>query len=123
MSTPAHPIEGVWQPLKAELSGEYAPDMVLERMSLILNAGRYSVHFGGELSDRGAYTINVVVPHSVITLTGEHGANRGKTIPAIFQLVGDRLRVCYGLEGQLPAAFVAGATTRFYLVSYRRKNS
>jgi uncharacterized protein (TIGR03067 family) len=115
-----HPIEGLWQPLKAELSGEIAPEMVLSRMTLTLRAGRYTVHFGGEISDQGAYAISSRDPHAALTLSGERGANQGKEIPAIFQLVGDRLRVCYGLDGNRPENFATTAETRFYLVTYRR---
>jgi uncharacterized protein (TIGR03067 family) len=119
MST-AHPIEGLWQPLKAVLSGEIAPEMVLARMTLTLRAGRYAVHFGGEISDQGAYALAPGDPHTTLTLTGESGANSGKTIPAIFQLVGDRLRICYGLDGSRPTAFATASTSRCYLVTYRR---
>ena len=115
-----HPIEGLWQPLKAELSGEAAPPMVLERMTLTLRSGRYTVHFGGEVSDQGNFTHGAAEPHALLTLAGERGANAGKIIPAIFQLVGDRLRICFGLDGKLPAAFATNSTSRHYLVTYRR---
>ncbi|MGC4073904.1 MAG: TIGR03067 domain-containing protein [Nibricoccus sp.] len=118
-----HPIEGLWQPIKAELSGEAAPPMVLERMTLTLRAGRYTVHFGGEISDRGTFTHSSSELHTTLTLTGEHGANAGHTIPAIFQLVGDRLRICYGLEGRRPAAFATNKSSRLYLVTYRRTSA
>jgi uncharacterized protein (TIGR03067 family) len=116
----AHSIEGLWQPLKAELSGETAPDMVLTRMTLTLRGGRYTVSFGGEISDQGAYALAPGEPFAEITLRGESGTNAGREIPAIFQLVGDRLRICFGLSGVRPTAFVATADTRFYLVTYRR---
>jgi uncharacterized protein (TIGR03067 family) len=124
MSDPApHPLEGLWQPLRAELSGESAPPMVLERMTLTLRSGRYTVHFGGEISDQGTFTHAASDPHALITLTGQRGANAGRTIPAIFQLVGDRLRICFGLDGKLPAAFATDATSRLYLVTYRRTSA
>lgn len=116
-------LEGLWQPLRAELSGEAAPPMVLERMTLTLRSGRYTVHFGGEISDRGSFTHAASEPHATLTLRGEHGANAGRTIPAIFQLVGDRLRICYGLDGQLPASFATNASSRLYLVTYRRTSA
>ncbi len=116
--TPA--LEGLWQPIRAELSGEAAPPMVLERMTLALRSGRYTVHFGGEVSDRGTFTHAASEPHATITLSGEHGANAGRTIPAIFQLVGDRLRICYDLDGKSPTAFATDTTSRLYLVTYRR---
>ena len=123
MSPTPHSLEGLWQPLKAELSGEAAPPMVLERMTLTLRSGRYSVHFGGEISDQGTYTHAPGDPHATLTLSGNKGANAGRTIPAIFQLVGDRLRICYGLDGALPSAFATSSASRLYLVTYRRTST
>ena len=45
--------EGLWQPVYAELDGEEAPRMALEKMELELAAGKYTVRFGGEASDHG----------------------------------------------------------------------
>ena len=39
--------EGIWQPLYAELDGEEAPKMMLDKMELELTGGEYAVRFGG----------------------------------------------------------------------------
>jgi uncharacterized protein (TIGR03067 family) len=117
---PASSIEGLWQPLKAELSGETAPEMVLSRMTLTLRSGRYTVHFGGEISDQGRFALAPGEPYAEINLQGEKGANAGRAIPAIFQLAGDRLRICFGLDGLRPTSFATSTESRFYLVTYRR---
>lgn len=114
-------IEGTWQPFKAELAGEHAPEMALASMQLVIGAGTYAVHFGGEISDTGSYKIRPAAEVHAITLLGERGANQGRTIPSIYQLVGDRLRICYGLDGIAPTSFASPVGSRFYLVSYRRK--
>jgi len=114
-------LEGRWQPLRAELAGESAPGEALERMEVELVAGRYIVRFGGEISDEGTYAHAADAAPMRLTLTGTGGPNAGRTIPCIFQLVGDRLRICYGLGGARPETFAAPAGTQHYLVSYRRK--
>lgn len=116
------PIEGTWQPIKAELAGEVAPDMALATLRLILHAGTYTVHFGGEASDSGTYTLNTLGEIHTIVLTSLKGANAGRTIPSIYQLAGDRLRICYGLNGTAPAAFASPSGSPHYLVFYRRKS-
>ncbi len=113
-------LEGRWQPLRAELAGLSAPAEVLEKTEVELSGGRYTVRFGGEVSDHGTYAHDSAVP-GTLTLAGLKGPNAGRTIPCIYQLVGDRLRVCYGLDGTAPATFAAAAGTRCYLVTYRRK--
>jgi len=121
VSITTDPLEGTWVPFKAELSGDPAPQMALEKMRLVLGVASYAVHFGGETTDQGSYTLGLVEDFRTMTLVSLRGTNAGRTIPAIFQLNGDRLRICYGLEGTLPTSFGSTAGTCYYLVSYRRK--
>jgi len=121
VSKTTHPIEGSWQPFKAELAGEAAPAIALTKLCLIINAGTYAVYFGNEVSDSGSYVLGVQSDHQIITLSSLHGTNAGRTIPSIYQLVGDRLRICFGLDGAAPTDFAAPVGSPFYLVSYRRK--
>jgi uncharacterized protein (TIGR03067 family) len=116
-----HAIEGTWIPFKAELAGAAAPDDVLARTELVLRHERYEVRFGGEKADAGAYSLSPDAAPPSLTLHGKTGHNRGRTIAAIFQLQGDRLRICYGLDGSPPATFATTAGSQLYLVSYRRK--
>jgi uncharacterized protein (TIGR03067 family) len=116
----SHDLEGRWQPFKAELSGEFAPELALERMELALLNGTYTVFFGGKESDHGKYALGSTAEHQTITLLGLRGANAGRTIPAIYQHVGDRLRICYGLSGVLPEQFATSKSSSLYLVTYRR---
>ena len=109
-------LPGTWRPVRAELDGQEAPAMALERMELVLTHEHYSVSFAGTIHDRGAIKLS----GSTLTLTGEQGANDGRVIPAIFQLSGDRLRICYGLDGATPTEFKTGANSQRYLVTYRR---
>lgn len=119
-----HPIEGVWLPVKAELDGVSAPELVITRTELVVGAGTYKVHFAGEIHDRGRYefvTGAAEETHLRLTLTSTHRENKGRVLASIYQLVGNRLRICYGLDGVTPAAFSTGVDSRRYLVTYRRK--
>lgn len=116
------PLEGCWQPVRAELGGLAAPDEVLEKTEVEFAAGRYRVRFAGQTADRGTYTFiqEAGVP-GVLTLTGVEGTNAGRTIPSLFQIAGNRLRICYGIGGIRPLRFAAMIGTEDYLVTYRRK--
>ncbi len=117
-----HAIEGLWLPVRAELDGVEAPALVLERTEFTLRAGTYAVRFAAEHHDRGRYElISVESGHARLTLTGTHGENAGRTLHAIYQLVGNRLRICYGLNGVPPDTFSTRVDSARYLVSYRRK--
>jgi uncharacterized protein (TIGR03067 family) len=110
-------LEGIWQPLYAELDGEEAPKMMLDKMEIVLTGGEYAVRFGGVTADQGTY----VVDAGGITLVGVTGPNAGRTIPCIFKFKEEVLTICFGLSGTRPAKFATGKDQQLYLVNYRRK--
>ncbi len=109
--------------LKAEFAGEPAPDLVVLKTELVLTADAYSVAFAGQVADHGSFTVNESTEPKTLTLVGSAGPNEGRTIPCLFQLVGDRLRICYGLDGTLPLGFATRPDTQLYLATYRREPS
>ena len=117
----AKAVQGSWKPATAELAGQPMPDAILKSISLKLDNGKYEV-FVGEQPDRGTYTIDSATQPRSMTITGTDGPNRGKTFPAIYELKGDTLRICYDLSGaKRPTEFKSIAGTRLYLVTYNRK--
>jgi uncharacterized protein (TIGR03067 family) len=115
-------VQGKWKPTKAELAGQPMADAVLKVISLKLENGKYEVFVGDE-PDRGTYTVDSTTQPKSMTVTGTDGVNRGKTFPAIYELKGDTLRICYDLSGaKRPTEFKSIAGTKLYLVTYNRKN-
>jgi uncharacterized protein (TIGR03067 family) len=54
-------------------------------------------------------------------ITGTDGPNKGKTFPAIYELDGDTLKVCYDLSGkERPKALKTESGTMTFLVIYKR---
>jgi uncharacterized protein (TIGR03067 family) len=114
-------IQGSWKPVKAELGGKPMPDEVLKIISLKLDNGRYDVLVGTQ-PDKGTYTLDAAAKPKGMSVTGTEGPNVGKTFPAIYELKGDTLRVCYDLSGaKRPTEFETTAGTQLYLVTYSRK--
>jgi uncharacterized protein (TIGR03067 family) len=114
----SHSLEGIWQPLYAELGGEEAPKMMLEKMEIELTAGNYAVRFAGLTADHGTYTIEA---EGQLSLHGVAGPNAGRTIPSLFKFAGGVLSICYGLGGTRPQKFATGEDPSLYLVNYQRK--
>lgn len=106
--------------VRAELAGEAAPELVTTNLILTLAVGVYEVRYGGVVSDRGTFVVEVTAEQRTMLLTGVEGPNAGRTIPCIFQVTGDRLRVCYGLDGILPQGFSTQIGEAHYLATYRR---
>jgi uncharacterized protein (TIGR03067 family) len=117
----AKAVQGNWKPAKAELAGQAMAEAVLKSISLKLDNGKYEV-FVGDKPDRGTYTLDSATTPKSMTITGTEGPNRGKTFPAIYELKGDSLRICYDLSGtKRPTEFKSVAGTQLYLVTYNRK--
>ena len=96
-------------------------DAVLKSISLKLTDGKYEV-FVGVKPDRGTYTLNSTIKPKSMIITGTDGPNNGKTFPAIYELKGGTLRVCYDLSrAKRPTEFKSAAGTQLYLVTYQRK--
>ena len=117
----SHSLQGIWEMIRAESAGEPSSDLLALRIELHFGAETYHVHFAGELADQGTYSRADSEPHATFILIGEKGPNARRTIPCIYQLVGNRLRVCYGLDGTTPPAFATTAGSPHYLATYRRK--
>lgn len=117
----SNPLHGTWEMIRAELGGENSLELLPLRVELELTADNYIVRFGETVADLGTYEHDSSSPPARLTITGVDGPNAGRTIPCIYQLVGDRLRVCYGMDGHLPAAFASPPGCPHYLATYRRK--
>lgn len=120
MATPPSPLEGTWQLIRAELDGEQAPELVVTKTVVTLSGASYEVRFADEVADRGALEIDVTSAVASFRLHGREGPNAGRTIPCIYQLRQDRLRVCYGLDGVKPTEFATASGQQRFLATYRR---
>jgi uncharacterized protein (TIGR03067 family) len=115
-------VQGMWRPVRAELGGRPMPEAVVKIITLRLDGGKYEV-FVGEQPDRGTYALDSTSTPRGMTVTGTEGPNNGKTFPAIYELNGDTLRICYDLSGvKRPEKFESRAGTLLYLVTYLRAN-
>jgi len=117
----ARAIQGSWIPVKAELSGQPMAEAVLKSISMKLTDGKYEVLVGGH-PDNGTYSLDPKSKPKSLTVVGTEGPNSGKTFPSIYEIKGDRLRICYDLSGmKRPEEFRSVAGTKLYLVTYNRQ--
>ena len=124
MPTPHPPaaLDGVWSLVQSELAGAAAPQFLALRIELEVRNGAYAVSFAGQVADRGTFELGANDTHHTVVLTGVSGPNAGKKIPSIYELVGEDLRVCYGLDGTCPADFATAPGTQLFRATYRRKS-
>ena len=114
-------IQGTWLPAAAELGGKMLPDKVRETIRLVIKDGKYKATVG-EVVDQGTVKLNAAAKPKKMDITGTDGPNKGKTIPAIYELDGHTLRICYDLSGKShPTEFKTKEGTQLYLVNYKRE--
>ena len=118
--------------IRAEFDGQPAPELIVQHTELHLTATRYSIRFDGQIADAGALEIAPqsssapaesgadTAVSSTLLLRADFGPNAGRNVPCIFQLVRDRLRICFGLDGTPPSDFATATNTHRYLATYRR---
>jgi uncharacterized protein (TIGR03067 family) len=113
-------IDGTWLATSAELSGKELPKKSIETLKLTLKKGDYEVL--AESTDRGTVTYDNSATPKEMDIKGVEGPNKGKTFLAIYELSGDKLKVCYDLSGSSrPTEFKTRPKTKLFLVTYERK--
>ena len=115
---PVPALTGRWQMIRAELAGEAAPEIVTSRMILEIGAGTYAVSYADQISDSGTWEPGTA--EGTLILRGRSGPNSGRRIPCLYQQAGDRLRICYGLDGIAPVDFATTGLAGRYTATYRR---
>jgi uncharacterized protein (TIGR03067 family) len=117
----AKAMEGTWEFVSAELGGQKLPDEVLKTMTLVLRDGKYTVKSPGP-DDTGTVRLDPTRRPKELDVAGLEGPNKGKSFPAIYELDGDSLKVCYDLDGKKrPTEFKSAPGTKQFLATYKRK--
>ena len=113
-------LQGTWLAVSAELGGKPVPEAVRKAIRLTLKDDTYTVTVGNN-PDRGTVRLDPAAKPKALDITGAEGPNKGKKIPAIYELHGDTLKICYDLGGRgRPTEFKAPAGTQLFLVTYER---
>lgn len=116
-------LDGDWTPQSGELGGAKFPDEILKTIKLEMKDGKYTVAVGKQL-DKGTIKIDGSKKPKEMDITGAEGPNKGKIFPAIYELDGDMLKICYDLSGkERPKTFKTETGTMALLVIYKRAKS
>jgi len=93
-------LDGTWVPIAADISGQALVVGDLRVARLVLDRGGYEIiDHADHLVDRGDVRVDRSVFPPAMDIVGVSGPHAGRTMLAIFQLDGDRLTVCYDLDG------------------------
>jgi uncharacterized protein (TIGR03067 family) len=71
--------------------------------------------------EEGTSKADATVTPKTLDVMGNSGPNKGKTLKAIYELDGDKLKVCYDLSGSArPTEFKTSAGTQQFMVTYKK---
>lgn len=113
-------LNGTWLPVTAKMDGQELPVEGLRNMRLLLVEDHYTATVNG-VRDHGTVKYDSAANPPATEITGTEGPNAGRTLLAIYQLDGDKLTICYDLQGTArPVGFKAEAGSQHFLVTYRR---
>lgn len=113
-------VQGTWLPESAELGGKAFPEDVRKTIKLTIKGEMYVVTVG-KGPDCGKIKLDSAAKPKALDITGTDGPNKGKKIPAIYELDGDTWKICYDLSGKArPSEFKTKDGTQHFLVVYKR---
>lgn len=104
--------------VRASYDGDDAPELVTQRSVVEIARGAYRIRFDQNPVESGAISLDA--NSRTLVLLAESGTNSGRIIPCIYQRTGNRLRICFGLDGKQPSEFTAKVGENRYLATYRK---
>lgn len=117
----AKALAGTWELASGEVGGRKMPEAVTKTFTLVLEGEKYTVKSRGP-DDAGTVKLDPTKTPKALDVVGVEGPNKGKTFPAVYELDGDTLKVCYDLDGKTrPAEFKSAAGTKQFLAVYKRR--
>jgi uncharacterized protein (TIGR03067 family) len=113
-------FDGTWIPVTATMNGVVLPAECLHDTRVLFTGEKYLATAKG-IRDYGTCQEDATTKPATVTIVGVEGPNAGRTLLSIYQVEGDRLTVCYDLQGvAFPTEFKAEVGSGHYLVTYRR---
>jgi erythromycin esterase len=94
-------MQGTWQAVQMNRDGEIQPlQGMFANLQLIVQGDRRTIRSGQTVFSEACYRLNPVAAPPTIDLVVTKGAARGQILLGIYELSGDRLRVCYAVPGR-----------------------
>ena len=112
---------GTWTAESAEMAGQPLPEAVRNSIRLVIKGDKYKMTVANQVEE-GTSKADATATPKTLDVSGTSGPNKGKTLQAIYELDGDKLKVCYDLSGTArPKEFKTTAGTQLFLVNYKRE--
>jgi len=114
-------LNGTWIAAEGEAGGQPLPADNIPKLTLIMKDGTYEVKTA-DVNDKGKLKVDPKQKPKHVDIEGVDGPNAGKVFKAIYEIDGDKLKVCYDLGGgDRPKAFKTSAGSSEFLLVFKRE--
>lgn len=117
----AQPLDGRWRAVSAEYGGRALPKERIDTLGISFEGNRYRALISGAV-DEGRWTADWSAEPPRLDLIGEKGPSKGKTLRALIQVSGGRMRIAFSAlaSDERPESFDSGPANQVLLIEYSR---
>jgi len=113
-------LEGTWSPVDFKIGGKAGVPESIKDFKLTIAGATYSLATGKQ-TDKGTLKLDDKATPKGMDVVGTDGPNKGNTLLAIYKIDGDKLTICYALDGKVrPTAFESTQENGWLLATYQR---
>lgn len=110
-------MQGDWVPTEIVANGEKLSADLLTSIKLTIKGNDYALEYSGGTS-QGSFKLKNASPSKFMDAT----TNSGDDIPAIYEVSGDTMKICYAMNGAArPTEFKSAEASNHILTLYKRK--
>src|SRR5262249_46091243 len=118
---PLAPLQGTWEIVSFEKDGSAAPQDDIAGLTVMITGSEYKLINKDNVS-KGTFSVDASKEPKQMDVQHQTESGDSQSLPSIYEVTGDTLRVCYNPEGGArPTSFTTKPDTAFISVVYKRK--
>jgi uncharacterized protein (TIGR03067 family) len=115
-------LQGTWRLATMETEGQDVPAEDIRDWTAVYEGNKVTLRAGDRVRRRGIITLDPTRKPKAINTWDQDGAYEDQTVPGIYELTGDTLKLAFARPGQdRPKEFTSKSGTAFLFCVYKRQ--